>query len=80
MPEKSLGRTSGARRPRARSTPSLHEAPAVLSVKDVLGYLPVGEMKVYELMAAGELRARRVGRRWFVTREALLQFLGETVK
>jgi len=52
----------------------------VLSVKDVLGYLPVGEMKVYELMAAGELRARRVGRRWFVTREALLQFLGETVK
>ena len=43
-------------------------------VRERLGGL--GHTKYYELLASGELRSVKVGRRWFVPAVALEQYIG----
>lgn len=43
-----------------------------LTVEDLAAELQLGERAVRKLIAAGEIPALRIGRRWFCRREALL--------
>jgi len=44
-------------------------------VESVMGRLGVGRSKVFELMASGELRSVKVGRRRLVSEAALTEFI-----
>ena len=47
----------------------------LISVKKTLDVLGIGRTGLYELIAAGKLKTVKIGRRRFVTAEALNQFI-----
>lgn len=60
------------------SAPSVDETNARLhGVETVMGRLGIGRSKVFELMASGELRSVRVGRRRLVSEAAIRDFINK---
>lgn len=51
--------------------------PQLHNVESVMGRLGVGRSKVFELMASGELRSVRVGRRRLVSEAAIHEFISK---
>lgn len=49
--------------------------PQILDVQDLAKWLRCSEPTVRALLRAGRLPGRRIGRRWLVSRDALLSFL-----
>ncbi|MDD7927405.1 helix-turn-helix domain-containing protein [Actinomycetospora chibensis] len=50
-------------------------APQVYTVAQVAGLLGVGRGTAYELIRAGKIPAKQIGRRWIVPREAFHTWL-----
>jgi excisionase family DNA binding protein len=50
----------------------------VYTIAEAAKILKVSEETIRRLIASGELQARRVGRQYRITREALDQFLGRS--
>ncbi len=51
------------------------DAPELLTPNDMLAILPVGRRLLYRELKSGHLPAARLGRRYFVTKAALIDFL-----
>lgn len=51
------------------------DLPPVLTAKDVAKILGVGQSRVYEMMQAGELPAKQIGRRWRVSTRKFFEWL-----
>lgn len=51
------------------------EAERVLTVEECAELLSVGERTIYEVLRSGELKGRKVGRRWVTTSAYLLDFV-----
>jgi excisionase family DNA binding protein len=49
--------------------------PKLLSVEDVCNYLRVGRNTVYELIQSGQLKAKKAGRAYVITENALLNYV-----
>ncbi|MGW0184003.1 helix-turn-helix domain-containing protein [Nocardia sp. NPDC003345] len=47
----------------------------LLTEKEVRERIPVGHSKYYELIGSGELRSVKIGRRRFVTEEAVADYI-----
>nr|WP_280398478.1 helix-turn-helix domain-containing protein [Nocardia carnea] len=47
----------------------------MLTEKDVRQRIPIGHSKYYELIGSGELRSVKIGRRRFVTEEAVADYI-----
>ncbi len=47
----------------------------LISVREATGILPVSVDKIYRMLRSGELKGRRVGRRWLVYRSLLLAYV-----
>ncbi|WP_432278609.1 helix-turn-helix transcriptional regulator [Nocardia carnea] len=47
----------------------------LLTEKDVRQRIPIGHSKYYELIGSGELRSVKIGRRRFVTEEAVADYI-----
>ncbi|MEU1954818.1 helix-turn-helix domain-containing protein [Nocardia rhamnosiphila] len=47
----------------------------LLTEKDVRQCIPIGHSKYYELISSGELRSVKIGRRRFVTEEAVADYI-----
>lgn len=47
----------------------------LLTEKDVRQRIPIGHSKYYELIGSGELRSVKIGRRRFVTEEAISDYI-----
>ncbi|MBF6447200.1 helix-turn-helix domain-containing protein [Nocardia elegans] len=47
----------------------------LLTEKEVRELIPVGHSKYYELIGSGELRSVKVGRRRFVTEQAVAEYI-----
>jgi len=50
-------------------------SPAAYSVDDALKVLPVSRQTLYDLINQGDLRSFRQGRRRFISREAILNYI-----
>jgi excisionase family DNA binding protein len=53
------------------------EAPRLLSIKQAYHILGLSRTSLYALMASGQLRSVTVGRRRFVPREAIEEFVAD---
>ncbi|MEV0250111.1 helix-turn-helix domain-containing protein [Nocardia sp. NPDC050712] len=49
----------------------------LLTEQEVRKLIPVGHSKYYELIASGELRSVKIGRRRFVTAQAVAEFIAK---
>ena len=47
----------------------------VLTVKDIYTLLPIGKSKAYKLIEQNEIKSVRVGKKIFVRKEDLIDFL-----
>lgn len=47
----------------------------LLTEKDVRRRIPIGHSKYYELIASGALRSVKIGRRRFVTEQAVIDYI-----
>lgn len=47
----------------------------VLTVKDICTLLPIGKSKAYKLIEQNEIKSVRVGKKIFVRKEDLIDFL-----
>ncbi|WP_280239428.1 helix-turn-helix domain-containing protein [Nocardia abscessus] len=47
----------------------------LLTESDVRKLIPIGHSKYYELIASGELRSVKIGRRRFVTEQAVSDYI-----
>lgn len=47
----------------------------LLTEEEVRKRIPVGHSKYYELIASGELRSVKIGRRRFVTEQAVVDYI-----
>jgi excisionase family DNA binding protein len=72
MPSKKVKKTAHRRKP-ARSKQE------ILNVHGIAALLAVSTDTVYELLQAGELPGRKVGREWRTTRNAVMRWLEETM-
>ena len=50
----------------------------MLSVKEVADFLELNEKTVYAALTAGEIPGRKIGKRWVICRDALLDWLWST--
>ena len=58
---------------------SKHDLPAVLTVAEVAAYLRLDPRTVENnLLRPGVLRASKIGARWRITREAMMEYLQST--
>lgn len=55
-----------------------HNADAVMTVKEVSGYLRLAESTVYKLASEGKLPGRKVGGKWRFSRIGLEDWLRRT--
>jgi excisionase family DNA binding protein len=60
--------------PVTRQTP-FDELPQLLSPKEFLEVVPIGRSTLYDLVRSGEVPCARFGRRVFIPREVLRQYL-----
>ena len=51
-------------------------SPRLISIRQVVLLLGIGRTLAYELIAEGKLKTVRIGRRRFVTAEAIDEFIG----
>ena len=58
-----------------QSLGAAHEMPRLLSIKQASSILGLSRTSLYALMASGQLRSVTVGRRRFVPREAIEEFI-----
>ncbi|MBF6334234.1 helix-turn-helix transcriptional regulator [Nocardia transvalensis] len=49
----------------------------LLDEKEVRKRIPIGHSKYYELIASGELRSVKIGRRRFVTEQAVVDYIAK---
>lgn len=56
----------------------LSNLPDVLTVEDLTQILGIGKNSAYNLVNSGSLKSVRVGRKYLISKQALLQFLGVT--
>lgn len=49
----------------------------LLTEKDVRQRIPIGHSKYYELIGSGELRSVKIGRRRFVTEDAVAAYIAK---
>jgi excisionase family DNA binding protein len=49
--------------------------PKLLNVQDICDYLSVGRNTVYELIQSGQLKAKKAGRAYIITENALLNYV-----
>lgn len=56
----------------------LSNLPDVLTVEDLTQILGIGKNSAYNLVKSGRLKSVRVGRKYLISKQALLQFLGVT--
>lgn len=54
-------------------------SPNVMTVEDVMRETGLGRSKLYEMLAAGEIPAKRVGRRYVIRRELVFAWLEKGV-
>lgn len=47
----------------------------LLNEQEVRALIPIGRSKYYELIRSGELRSVKIGRRRFVTEQAVAEFI-----
>jgi len=52
-----------------------NESKATLSVKDLADMLGIAENSAYEYLYQGLIPARRLGKRWIISREQILDWL-----
>jgi excisionase family DNA binding protein len=65
-----------AEEPALGTTPRLPgEGPLLLSVKDAADHLGIGRSSLYQLMATGEIETVDIGRRRYISREAMTKFI-----
>lgn len=57
------------------STPRLEDAPDVLTADEARAFLHIGRRQMYAALRTGEIPGRRIGAKWIVYRESLLQWL-----
>ncbi len=53
----------------------LCELPDVLTVQQLIDFLPLGRNSVYELLNSGKLAAIKVGRKYMIPKECLVDYL-----
>uniref|UniRef100_A0A7V4TZ32 DNA-binding protein n=1 Tax=Candidatus Caldatribacterium saccharofermentans TaxID=1454753 RepID=A0A7V4TZ32_9BACT len=56
---------------------TLADLPEVLTSRDLLEVLPIGKNTLYRLLHRADFPARRVGRKFLVSKRALLRWLEE---
>lgn len=61
--------------PNQQSPGAAYEMPRLLSIKQACSILGLSRTSLYALMACGQLRSVTVGRRRFVSREAIEEFI-----
>ena len=74
--------TLTANQPSESETPSckilIADLPDVMTPRDAAQVLPFSLNTIRELCASGELPARKVGRRWLISRTLLINYLHST--
>lgn len=53
------------------------EIPAIMTVREVAGYLRMHEMTIYRMARQGDIPAYKVGNRWRFNRERIEEWLRE---
>ena len=53
----------------------LEQVPLVLQVKDLQKILSIGHNTAYTLIRSGEIRSIRVGRKYIIPKDAVVQYL-----
>ncbi len=53
----------------------LKDYPDVLQVKDVVSILRVGKNAVYRLLASGEIASLRIGKKYIIPKNCILDYL-----
>ncbi|HEY2476795.1 MAG TPA: helix-turn-helix domain-containing protein [Candidatus Cybelea sp.] len=59
---------------------SFASLPDILTLKDLIAYLPIGRDAIYEALKARTIRNVRVGQKIMVNKAALREFLGGAVE
>jgi excisionase family DNA binding protein len=57
--------------------PSFEDAPDILTAEDILRILPIGRSTLYQLLRSEELPAKKLGRKYLVSKKALQRWLEE---
>ena len=52
----------------------------ILTPEDVMEELCIGKNAVYKLLASGELKGFRVGRKWKIPRKSLDKYIDENIR
>lgn len=54
---------------------SFNEMPLVLDVADIADTLAIGKNKAYELVSSGTIRALKIGQKYRIPRDELINFI-----
>ncbi|MBQ8012409.1 MAG: helix-turn-helix domain-containing protein [Oscillospiraceae bacterium] len=47
----------------------------IMTVEELIELLQIGKSTAYQLLASGEIRAFRIGRKWKIEREAVYEYI-----
>lgn len=53
----------------------LETYPDILKPSDLCIILHISKKRVYELLASGELKSRKIGRKYFICKDTLIKYL-----
>ncbi len=52
-----------------------YETSEIMTVEELMEMLQIGKSTAYQLLASGEIRAFRIGRKWKIEREAVYEYI-----
>lgn len=55
------------------------EYPDIVSVEQVSEMLRIGQVLAYRLVRSGEIKSRKVGRRYIITKQNIIDFVSKEV-
>ena len=55
------------------------EYPDIVSVEQVSEMLRIGQVLAYQLVRSGEIKSRKVGRRYIITKQNIIDFVSKEV-
>ena len=53
----------------------LNKYPDILTVKDVMEILRVGKNTAYQLLNSGEIRSRKVGKKYLIPKKSVIDYI-----
>ncbi|HST04133.1 MAG TPA: helix-turn-helix domain-containing protein [Chloroflexia bacterium] len=57
---------------------NLEDCPSVMTVDQLIEVVPLGRSLIYDKLRSGEIPARRVGKRYLILRDQVINWLQDT--